>query len=106
MEGAEMLDLEQLIEASGLEARELIVGTTPSARHRTLLSSYLLNLWRGEDTVRALMLADLRSAIEMQSFLRAGDLLLVLRLYLEDFPGAWVKEEAEVCRSGAFACVG
>ena len=42
-----MITVEQCAEFSGLTSNETVLGATPSAEHRALLSSYVLNLWRG-----------------------------------------------------------
>jgi hypothetical protein len=56
--------------------------------HRALLSSYLLNLWRGPEAVRKLIVADVRLWIELGAPERAADGFLVLRQFLSDFPEA------------------
>jgi hypothetical protein len=56
--------------------------------HRALLASYLLNLWRGPEAVRKLIVADVRLWIELGAPERAADGFLVLRQFLSDFPEA------------------
>lgn len=81
-----MLSVHEFSLASGLPLGELILGVTPSTRHRILLSSYLLNLWRGPQVVRDMILADFFAASDLGATAHAADLLLVLRQFLEDFP--------------------
>lgn len=85
-----MLSVQEFSAASGLRPGELILGVAPSTKHRVLLSSYLLNLWRGPGAVRDLIIADFCSAIDLGAEAHAADLLLVLRQFLEDFPEAGV----------------
>jgi hypothetical protein len=69
---------------TGLASKEIILGVSPSAKHRSLLSSYLFNLKRGQATVRDMIIADLRSFLELGALHRAADLLVVLRLFFSD----------------------
>jgi hypothetical protein len=71
-----------------ITARQTGLGLRLSATHRALLSSYLLNLWRGPEAVRKLMVADIRLWIELGAPERAADAFLVLRQFLSDFPEA------------------
>ena len=64
------------------------LGLRLTDAHRALLSSYLLNLWRGPETVRKLIVADIRGWIELGAPERAADAFLVLRLFLSEFPEA------------------
>jgi hypothetical protein len=47
-----MITVTQCAAFAGLASDELIVGVSPSAKHRSLLSSYILNLERGPMGVR------------------------------------------------------
>lgn len=96
-----MLSLEKFSAAAGLPLGALILGVVPCARHRVLLSGYLLNLWRGPEAVRDLILADFFCATEMGALARAADLLLVLRKFLGEFPEAGIPASAR-CQSEAF----
>ncbi|ARN83516.1 hypothetical protein B1812_09235 [Methylocystis bryophila] len=62
------------------------LGTQPSARHRALLSSYLLSLWRGPKIVRRMIVADIGIWLDLGLPAQASDLLLVLRQFLSDYP--------------------
>lgn len=80
-----MISVTQCAAFAGLASDELILGVAPSAKHRLLLSSYLLNLELGKFgpvTVRDMIVADMRRFRELGALQRAADLLLVLRLFL------------------------
>ena len=64
------------------------LGLRLTDARRGLLSSYLLNLWRGPEAVRKLIVADIRLWIELGAPERAADAFLVLRQFLSDFPEA------------------
>ena len=83
-----MLTISQCLDVSGLAASEIFVGPTLAVRHRALLSSYMLNLDRGPMAVRDMIVADLRSSLDLGALHRAADQLLVLRLFLFDHPQA------------------
>ena len=83
-----MTSLRQLGSVTGLCPQEMIVGATESEIHRAVLASYLSNLWRGSEVVRDLIVADIRSALDLGVAERAADLLLVLRLFLTTHPEA------------------
>ena len=83
-----MTTLEDVRSATGLCPDEMIVGVTETEMHRAVLASYLSNLWRGPEVVRDLMLADIRSALDLGVAERAADLLLVLRRFLSMHPEA------------------
>lgn len=86
-----MITLEECAEFAALETSELFTGAILSARHRSLLSSYALNLWRGPIVVRKLIVGDLRAAIDLGASKYAADLLLVLRLFLSKHPEARIQ---------------
>jgi hypothetical protein len=67
---------------SGLGPDEIWVGVTPSAFHESLHASYLLHQKRGWDAVRDMIVADIRSSIDLGASKLAADLLIVLRLFL------------------------
>ncbi len=64
------------------------MGAVPSPKHRARLSGYLLNLKWGQATVREMIVADIRAALDLGALNRAGDLLVVLRLFLSEHPEA------------------
>ncbi len=101
-----MISATQCAGFAGLASNEMILGVTPSAKHRSLLSSYLLNLERGPVAVREMIIADLRRFRELGALQPSADLLLVLRLFLTDHPEArcvqkrdepWKKSETRAC---------
>jgi hypothetical protein len=65
---------------------ELALCAVPSARHKSLLSSYLFNLERGENTVCRMIIGDFWGLMELGAQEQAADALLVLRLFLSDYP--------------------
>jgi hypothetical protein len=83
-----MTTLDDVRSATGLCSEEMIVGVTETSIHRAVLASYLSNLWRGPDIVRDLMVADIRTALDLGVAERAADLLLVLRQFLTAHPDA------------------
>jgi len=83
-----MTTLEDVRSATGLSPEEMIVGVTETAIHRAVLASYVSNLWRGSEVVRDLMVADIRTALDLGVAERAADLLVVLRLFLSAHPEA------------------
>jgi hypothetical protein len=83
-----MISVSECATEVGLASNELVLGAVPSARHGSLLSSYLLNSHRGLDAVRAMIVADLRRFLDLGVPARAADLLIVLRMLLTDHPGA------------------
>jgi hypothetical protein len=86
-----MITLEECAEFAALETSELFTGAILSARHRSLLSSYLLNLWRGPIAVRKMIVGDIRAAIDLGASKYAADLTLVLRLFLSKHPEARIQ---------------
>lgn len=83
-----MITVAQCAAFAGLDSNETLLGVSPSAGHHSLLSSYLLNLSRGPAAVRDMIVADLRCWLDLGAPQRAADLLVVLRLFLSDYPQA------------------
>jgi hypothetical protein len=83
-----MITVTQCAALAGLASDEMVLGVTPSAKHYSLLSSYLVNLRRGPVAVRTLIVADLRTILDLGASRRAADLLIVLRLFLSEYPAA------------------
>ena len=83
-----MITLAQCITFAALLPNEIVLGSTPSAKHHLLLTSYLLNLKRGPEVVRDIMVSDLRRWLDLGAVQRAADLLIVLRQFLFDYPEA------------------
>ena len=83
-----MITLAQCAALAGLAADEIVSDATPSAKHHSLLSSYRLNMRRGAVVVRDMIVANLRTFLDLGASHYAADLLLVLRLFLSDYPDA------------------
>ena len=83
-----MITFTQCAAFAGLCSNKIVLGVTPSTAHHSLLSSYLVNLWRGPKIVRDMIVADICWSVDLGAFKRAADLLIVLRRFLSDCPGA------------------
>jgi hypothetical protein len=83
-----MITVGQCAEFAGLASRETVLGAIPSTKHRVLLSSYILNLWRGPKTIRKMIVADIRMWRDLGMPDYAADFLIVLRQFLSDYPEA------------------
>lgn len=83
-----MISVAQCAALAGLDSHDMVLGVTLSAKHQSLLSSYLFNLERGRMAVRDMIVADMRRFRELGALQRAADLLLVLRLFLTNYPDA------------------
>ena len=83
-----MITCAQCAVFAGLAANEICLGPTPSAKHRSLLTSYLVNLKRGPEVVRDMIVSDLRCWLDLGAVQQAADLLIVLRHFLSDYPEA------------------
>ena len=94
-----MISLSQCIDLADLGSDELLIGVAPSARHYSLLAGYALNLDRGVGAVRELIRSDLACYIDLGAKARAADLLLILRLFLSDYPEASESHGQEVNRT-------
>lgn len=83
-----MITFQQCADFSGLAPNETLFGATPSVMHHSLLSSYLLNLWRGPKSVCGLIVSDIRASLDLGATRRAADLLFVLREFVSNYPEA------------------
>ena len=83
-----MVTVGQCAAFAGLASNEMVLGATPFAKHRVLLSSYVLNLWRGPKTVRKMIVADIRTRLDLGMVKESADLVVVLRQFLSDYPEA------------------
>jgi hypothetical protein len=83
-----MLTLEECSGIAGLASDEIYLGATPGSRHRALLDSYLMNMWRGPRVVCDMIIGDLRRCADLGAKLLAADLLIVLRQFLSARPCA------------------
>jgi hypothetical protein len=83
-----MITVEQCTEFTGLALNEMVLGAIPSTRHRVLLSSYVLKLWRSPKTVRKMIVAAIRARLVLGMVKESADLVVVLRQFLSDYPEA------------------
>jgi len=93
-----MITVEQCAAFAGLAPNKIVLGATPSATHRVLLSGYLLNLWRGPKAVRKMIVADIHMWLDLGMPDYAADLLIVLRRFLSDYPEGRLERQS---RKGA-----
>jgi hypothetical protein len=89
-----MITLEECAKFAALETNELFTGAVLSTRHRSLLSSYLLNLKRGPSAVRRMIVCDIRAAIDLGASRYAADLVLVLRMFLSKNTEARISQQS------------
>ncbi len=83
-----MISVTRCADIVGLSSREIVLIVEPSATHRRLLRSYLLNMHRGMCAVHNMIVADLRRYVDLGAETRAADLLVVLHLFLSDYGDA------------------
>ena len=74
--------LSRCAEISGLNDNEIILGAKLGPQHRRLVARYRWRLVRGRSYVYALIVADIRAALELCALQRAADLFIVLRLFV------------------------
>ncbi|MGO9008203.1 MAG: hypothetical protein ACLQIQ_11935 [Beijerinckiaceae bacterium] len=91
-----MISLSQCGNYADIDPSAVLKGVAPSAKHHSLLASYLLNLWRGSDVVCNMIRADLQASIDLGAQEQAADLLLVLGLFLSGHPEARGRRSAVV----------
>lgn len=91
-----MISLNECKDFAGLVLDELILGAGPTEAHRSKLSAYELNLKWGAQTVRELIIADIRVARDLGAARLAADLLVVLRMFLHEHPEARRSSESAV----------
>jgi hypothetical protein len=81
-----MITMKQCADFIGIAPHELLLCAIPSARHKSLLTSYLFNIRRGEKAVCSMILGDFWGFMELGAQERAADLFHVLRLFLSAHP--------------------
>jgi hypothetical protein len=79
-----MLGLQQCASIAGLSSHEVILGLTPTARHETLLRSYVSITTLSRAALCGLIVADLRKFLDLGATRQAGDRFIVLRWFLFD----------------------
>ena len=83
-----MISVGECADAIGLPPNEMDLCAIPSERHRSLLSSYLFSLKRGERAVCCMIIGDFWRLKELGAKERAADAFHVLRLFLSAYPNA------------------
>ena len=83
-----MVSVKECAAFARLASNQIILGASPSSKHRVLLSSYVLNLSRGPISVRRMIVADIAMWLDLGMPEQASDLVLVLRQFLSDYPEA------------------
>ena len=86
----------------GLDSKEFMRDVSPSATQASLHASYLLLQKMGWATVRDLIVADIRAALDLGAAKRATDLLMVLRMFLFEHREFAIEEQ---CRTSVFGTV-
>jgi hypothetical protein len=102
-----LITFTQCAALAGLCSKKIVLGVTPSTAHDSLFSSYLVNLWRGPKIVRDMIVADICWSVDFGASKRAADLLIVLRRFLSDYPGARLGQRlSRSSRSPRFPIIG
>ncbi len=83
-----VISMQQCVEFAGLPPDEVVTDVAVSKRHATLLASYLLNIHRGAVNVRQMIVADLRGFLDLGMRDRASDAMVILRIFLSNYPEA------------------
>jgi len=93
-----MIPLRECARMAGLESEQLVIGAPAHPIHWRLLSGYLANLDKGPAAVCALITADLRVFLDLGAKERAASVLVVLRLFLTQFPHLAKNAIPQICR--------
>ena len=83
-----MITLNECADLIGLAPDELLLCAIPSARHKSLLKSYLFSLKWGEKALCCLIIGDFWRLMDLGAEERAADVFHVLRLFLSAHPRA------------------
>jgi hypothetical protein len=78
-----------------------MTDVSPSATRASLHASYLFLQNRGWSTVRDLIVADIRAALDLGASKRATDLLVVLRTFLFEHPEFAIEQQCPTSVCGA-----
>ncbi len=73
---------------AGLVSGEIGSSEVLSPEHRSLLSSYRLNLTRGQKVVHDMIVADINASLDLGASKHATDLSVVLRAFISEFPAS------------------
>jgi hypothetical protein len=85
---SKQITVAQCAALSGLGPHEMVLGTTPTAKHDSLYANYLLHGDGGWETVGDTIVADIRSSLKLGALKQAADLPIVLRHCLLERLGA------------------
>jgi len=83
-----MITMQKCADMAGITLDNLEMSAIPGARHKTLLTSYLFNLTRGETAVCRMIIGDFWRLTDLGAQERAADAFHVLRLFLSAYPRA------------------
>ena len=83
-----MVKVRQDAEFAGLVSGEIGSSEVLSPKHRSLLSSYRLNLRRGQKVVYDMIVADINASLDLGASKHATDLSVVLRAFISEFPAS------------------
>ena len=83
-----MISMQECAEYAGLAPDELDFDVAISRRHAASLASYLFNIHRGVVNVRQMIIADLWGYLDLGVRAKACDTMVVLRMFLSNFPEA------------------
>ncbi len=72
----------------GLSQAKLARAKSCPPKHRSLLSSYRLNLTRGQQVVHDMIVADINASIDLGASKHATDLSVVLHAFNSEFPAS------------------
>jgi len=93
---SDQIAIEQCAALCGLDSNEFMTDLSPSATRASLHASYLFLQNRGWATVRDLIVADIRAALDLGASKRAADLLIVLRIFLFEHPESAIAQMPDV----------
>ncbi|MGA9598822.1 MAG: hypothetical protein WBS22_00915 [Methylocystis sp.] len=79
-----LVGIKECRKLTGLRCREILLGVSPSPRHRATLRGYLRLCHGNVREVQDVIIHDLRSYLEIGARHFAADQLIVLRLFLAD----------------------
>jgi hypothetical protein len=97
----DQIAIEQCDALCGLDSNEFTTDVSPSATRASLHASYLLLQKIGWATVRDLIVADIRAALDLGASKRATDLLMVLRMLLFEHPELAIEQQCRTSVCGA-----
>jgi hypothetical protein len=93
--------IEHFAALCGLDSNQFMTDVSPSATRASLHASYLFLQNRGWATVRDLIVADIRAALDLGASKRATDLLVVLRTFLFEHPEFAIEQQCPTSVGGA-----